>query len=241
MSEEKVAEHAGNVVQIFKNKSLSWKEKIKKFIEEIIVIVLAISLTLVFHNWNDARHEQKIAKDFLKGIQSDLIRGSGDLEKSIQEFQPTLNYYDTVWAQMNSNTLNIPYVDSLSDYLINTSYFVFDDGRFQGFKSSGYLRLIENQELLNHVVTLYTVYIPFERDADVNVFRTRETDYNTYIGVKALIDSNGVHIGKLLKDPAIRFQIYRYKAYLEERKTHKQWLVKKMREVAIEIGKELGN
>ncbi len=236
-----MAEHAGNVVQIFKNKSLSWKEKLKKFFEEIIIIVLAISLTLLFHNWNDARHEQKIAREFLAGIQSDLTRSAGDLEKSIQDFQPTLDYYDTVWRQMNSKTLNIPYIDSLSDYLVNTSYFVFDDGRFQGFKSSGYLRLIENQVLLNHLVTLYTVYIPFERDADVNVFHTRETDYNLYIGMRSDIDSNGVHMAKLLHDPAVRYQIYRYRSYLEERKKHKQWPVKKMREMALEIGKELEN
>jgi hypothetical protein len=165
--------------------------------------------------------------------------GSGAIEKSLKDFQPTIDYYDTVWKQINSNTLNASYIDSLSEYLINTSYFVFDDGRFEGFKSSGYLRLIENQKLLNHLVTLYTVFVPFERDADVNVFRNRETDYSTYIGIKAIIDSNGVHVANLLKDPAVRYQIYRYRTYLEERKRHKQWLINKMREVASEIGKEL--
>ncbi len=239
MSEEKLIEHTGNVVNIIKNKSLSRKEKIKKFLEEIVVIVIAISLTLLFHNWNDARHEKKIAREFLTGVKDDLTNGANSVENSIKDFQPTIDYYDTVWQQISSKKINSGYIDSLSDYLINTSYLVYDDGRFQGFKSSGYLRLIENQELLRQLVNLYSVYLPFERDADLNVFRTREADYNLYIGTKAVIGPNGPVISSLLNDPAARYQIYRYVNYFEERKRHKIQLVKRMREMVASIDKEL--
>lgn len=239
MSEEKLIEHTGNVVEIIKDKSLSWKQKAKRFAEEIIVIVIAISLTLLFHNWNDARHEKKIAREFLSGIVTDLNGTADDLENSLKSFQPTIDYYDTVWKQIMSNTIKPLFTDSNSDYLRNTSYFVFDDGRFQGFQSSGYLRLIENQDLLKHLVTLYTVHMPFERDADINMFRTRETDYNVYIGTKAVTDSNGIRLSGLLKDQAVKYQISRYVEYFDERKRHKQWLIKKIREMATEIEMDL--
>jgi hypothetical protein len=239
MSEEKIIEHTGKAVEVIKSKSLSWKQKTKRFLEEIIVIVIAISLTLLFHNWNDARHEKKIAREFLTGVRADLAGTANDLENSLVTFQPTINYYDTVWKEINQNKINTRYVDSLSGYLQNTNYFVFDDGRFQGFKSSGYLRLIENQELLKHLVNLYTVYMPFERDADINVFHAREADYSVYIGSRALTDSNGIQVSGLLKDRAVQYQISRYVYYFEERKSHKQFLIRKMREMMAEIDKEL--
>lgn len=239
MSEEKLIEHTGNVVEIIRDKSLNWKQKAKRFAEEIIVIVIAISLTLLFHNWNDAHHEKKIAREFLSGIVSDLNSTADDLENSLKSFQPTINYYDSVWKQINSNTLNALFIDSNSDYLRNTNYFVFDDGRFQGFQSSGYLRLIENQDLLKHLVTLYTVYMPFERDADNNMFRARESDYNVYIGTRAATDSKGIHLTGLLKDQGVKYQISRYVDYFDERKRHKQWLIKKIRAMALEIDRDL--
>ena len=102
------------------------------------------------------------------------------------------------------------------------------------------MRLIENKELLKHLLTLYTNIMPFEQDADKNVFRTREQDYNTYIGIKIDIDSSGVrHVSKLLNDPAVRFQIFRYVDYFEERKRHKQELIKQINDVVAEIHKEL--
>ena len=94
--------------------------------------------------------------------------------------------------------------------------------------------------LSKHLVTLYTVHMPFERDADNNMFRTRETDYNVYIGTKATTDSNGLHFSSLLKDQAVKYQVSRYVDYFEERKRHKQWLIKKIREMVTEIDQELG-
>jgi hypothetical protein len=239
MSEEKVIQHAGKAVHVLKNKKLHWKEKLKELTEEILIIVLAVSLTLFFHNWNDERHEHAMEREFLAGIRDDLKTEADNLESSIKWFQPTIDYYENVWGQITTNKLNPAYIDTNSMFLTNTSYFVFDNGRFEGFKASGYLRLIENKELLKHLITLYTTYMPFEQDADKNVFRTREQDYNTYIGIKGIIDSTGTHVSKIINDPAVRYQIARYAGYFEERKQHKQALVKEIRAMAAEIDKEL--
>ena len=241
MSEEKIIKHSENAVHIIGNKKLSWKKKIKELAEEIAIIVFAVSITLAFHNWNDERHERKMEKEFLLGIKEDLKGERENLEASIKFFQPTIDYYNNVWKQINGNKIDAAYIDSNSGYLINTNYYVPDNGRFEGFKSSGYLRLIENKELLKHLTTLYTISMPFEQDADKNVFRTREQDYNMYIGTKTIKDSLGMHVSKLINDPAVRYQVYRYTYYFDERKNHKQDLADQINKVITEIDKELNN
>ena len=167
-------------------------------------------------------------------------------EKVIQHSKKALKALkspDKTWLEkikeLKMHKINAAYVDSNADYLMNTNYFIIDDSRFEGFKSSGYLRLIENQELLKHLVILYSSYMPFERDADMNVFRTRERDYNTYIGIKGTEYSENIGVSKLLNDPAVRYQILRYVFIFDERKRHKLQLAKRLRIMVAEIDEEL--
>jgi len=46
------------------------------------------------------------------------------------------------------------------------------------------LRLIENQNLLKQITSLYTAEMPFQVNADEYIYGSRRTDYNTYIGTK---------------------------------------------------------
>lgn len=240
MSEEKMIKHSENALKILKDKSVTIREKIVGFIEEIIIIILAVSITLMLHNWNDRRHEREMVRNFLMGIKEDLKIDTEKLTYSIASFQPTLNYYDTVWKQMNSKKIDAPYIDSLTDYLGNTFYFTFDGSRFEGFKSSGYLRLIENQQLLKHLLRLYSVEMPFQKDADVGIFAMRKQDFVRYIAVKSEIDSSGnIHLSKLLRDPAVRYHIFEYQEVFRERKQQKEAMRDHMRDLITEIEQEL--
>jgi hypothetical protein len=240
MSEEKMIKHSETALKILKNKSVSFREKIIGFIEEVFIIILAVSITLMLHNWNDRRHEREIERNFLLGTSDDLKRGAHSLTESIKHFQPTIDYYHEVSRQMDRKKIDTQYVDKSSGYLQNTLYWSFDGSRFEGFKSSGYLRLIENQQLLQHLLRLYSVEMPFQRDADINVFHTREQDFNRYIGMKSDMDSTGnFHVARLLHDKEVSYQIYRYTSYFEERKRLKEDLINEMLAVAAEIDNEL--
>lgn len=240
MSEEKIIQHSQNAVTLLKSKSISIKEKVLGFLEEIVVIVIAVSLTLAFHNWNDRRHEREIERNFLIGIRLDLLKGAEDVRAGVKEFQSTVDYYDTVWQQINSHKIDIAYVDENSGRLINTSYFGYDGSRFEGFKSSGYLRLIRNEKLLQDLMRFYSVGLPFQKEADITVFHKRAEDFNQFIGTKAMIDSSGeIHVSQLLGDPAVRYQIFYYRFSLRERQTQKTALAQKMQDLADEIEQEL--
>jgi len=240
MSEEKIIQHSQNAVNLLKNRSKSIREKILGFLEEIAIIMIAVSLTLAFHNWNDRRNEREIERNFLTGIREDLLKGAVEVRAQVKEFQSTVDYYDTVWRQINSHKLDAAYIDKNSGSLTNTMYFGYDGSRFEGFKSSGYLRLIRNEKLLQDLMRVYSVYLPFQKEADITVFHKRADDFGQYIGTKALIDSSGeIHVSGLLDEPAVRFQIVFYRSSLQERQNQKTALAQKLLDLAGEIEKEL--
>lgn len=239
MSEEKIIQHAEKAVHAVSNKKLSWKQKLKELLQEVLIIVFAISITLAFHNWNDHKKEQEIEREFLEGTRNDLKDVKAILEEGAKDFQGTVDFYDTLWTRLLANRATPGFIDSNAGQFTNTLYFIYDKGRFEGFKSSGYLRLIENKKLQDEIISLYTTDMPFEESADANVFRTREHDFITYIGSKAPIDSTGMHISKIIDDPAVRYQIQRYVDYFNERKRHKAELAQRIDKVIKDIDAEL--
>jgi hypothetical protein len=244
MAEEKIIHHSANALHILQNKETGWAKKLKEFFVEILIIVFAVSITLLLHNWNDERHEHRLEREFLSGIKSDLDSGSVDLAGGIASFRSNLDYFINVRQQLTTHQFNAAYIDSNSWQLANTSYFVFDMGRFEAFKSSGYLRLIENQTLLKDLMTLYTIKIPFQIEADHLVFDNRRRYFDEHIGPKATFifgTSNDGRIlaSKLVDDPFFRYYIIDYSSYLRERKMQKEDLAKEMKKMAAEIGAEL--
>jgi hypothetical protein len=239
MSEEKIIKHAGNAIHIVQDKDRTWQGKLKELAEEIAIIVFAVSITLAFHNWNDWRNERKMEREFLEGIKDDLTNGANNIA-DVSGLEKTVAYYDKAWQQISSGKIDAAYIDTNSYELANTSFLTFDNGRFEGFKSSGYLRLIENKTLLKHLTYLYITHIPFEVSADEMFYNERRAGYNAHIGVKAPIDANQVvHLSKIINDPAVRYQVMWYGNYLHERINHKKQLAARMKKMAAEIDKEL--
>jgi hypothetical protein len=244
MSEEKIIQHSANALHVLQNKGTGWRKKLREFFVEILIIVFAVSITLLLHNWNDERHEHRLEREFLAGIKSDLDSGSVDLEGAVASFQSNLDYFIKVRQQLTTHQFNAAYIDSNSWELGNTSYFVFDIGRFEAFKSSGYLRLIENQTLLKDLMTLYTITIPFQIEADHLVFDNRRRYFDEHIGPRAtfiLATSNDGRIlaSRLVDDPFFRYYIIDYSGYLRERKAQKEDLAREMKKIAADIGAEL--
>jgi len=239
MSEEKVLQHTHKAIDVLINKELTWKEKLRSFLEEIAVIVIAVTFTLFFHNWNDRHQEKEIERHFLKGISADLELEARSISASIKSYDPTLLYYRTLISQIEAKKLNTAYVDSLSGQLQNTLYLTYDDGRFESFKSSGNLRLIENEDLLRKITNMYGTQLPFQRQIDQYTFQTRSADYNRYIGIPLMSEDAAGKLSKILSQPQVKYQIFYYSFVLEERKARKLELIKKLENLSKEIKKTL--
>jgi hypothetical protein len=240
MAEEKIIKHAGEAARALLKKDVGWKKKIREFFFEILIIVIAVSITLWFHNWNDHLHEKQLASDFLTGVREDLKITADKLEIDIKAFQHTLDYYDTIWKQIREKRVDKRYMDSASGNLTNMVGFAFDNSRFESFKSSGNLRLIENRSLMQDLTRMYTVTLPDRQESDRMIFQERRNQYITYIGTKTPIGPDGSsQISEFISDPAIQFQIMWQGALLNEIKAQKTQLIKEIRTLIGEIDREL--
>jgi len=240
MAEEKIIKHTGKAAKALLNKENSWKEKIKEFLFEIFIIVIAVSITLWFHNWNEHLHEKKLVKEFLTGIREDLRITANSLEDNQKIYQHTLDYYDTIWKQITENRINKKFMDSASGNLTNMLGFTFDNSRFESFKSAGYLRLIENQQLLLTITKMFTVTLPDRQASDQIIFQERRNAYINYIGTKTPIGPEGNSlISGYVNDPAIRFQVMWQGFLLNEMKEQKKRLANRIKTAIAEIDKEL--
>jgi hypothetical protein len=241
MSEEKIIKHTAGAANALLRKEIGWKHKLKEFFFEIFIIVIAVSITLWFHNWNDHLHEQRLVKNFLVGTRSDLQRTADSLERDLAAYQHTLDYYDTIWKQITENRIDKPYMDSLSGNLTNMLGFGFDNSRFESFKSSGNLRLVENQPLMQDITRMFTVTLPDRVASDRMIFEERRTQYISYIGTRTPM---GLHKNSLISgftnDPAIRFQIMWQGALLDEMKGQKIKMIADIRRLVKEIDSEIG-
>jgi hypothetical protein len=240
MAEEKILKHSGDAARALLKKDRTWKQKLGEFLFEIFIIVIAVSITLWFHNWNDHLHEKRLARDFLTGIRSDLKIAADNIDAGQKVYQHTLDYYDTIWAQIADERINKPYMDSASGNLVNMLGFTFDNSRYESFKSAGNLRLIENQLLLQDITRMYTVTLPDRAVSDQVIFQERRNQYIQYIGTKTPMGPVGNSlISGFINDPAIRFQIRWQRMLLHEMKDQKIHMRDDISKLIEEIDREL--
>jgi hypothetical protein len=155
MAELEVIKHTKKVYKIWNNKNMSLLHKLGEFLIEIVIIVFAVSLSIWFHSRSEHSHQQQEVKDFLLGLRSDLISDSlsiSDSRTAYQNFAHGFSYFASV-------KINEPISkDSLVKYrnaILGYVYFLPHSGRFEGFKSSGKIGTIEDEELQNDIMDLY--------------------------------------------------------------------------------------
>ncbi|MEJ1237352.1 hypothetical protein WBG78_04425 [Chryseolinea sp. T2] len=155
MAELEVVKHTKKIHNILKNEELSWWHKVKEFLIEIVIIVFAVTITIWFHDLSEKRHKQHDVSEFLAGLKTDLQRDIVELEadrKGYTRMKKAFAYINGVAFHEK------PLADSLKFYYnwyFNEVGFVPNDGRFEGFKSSGKVGDIEDKELQNDIMDLY--------------------------------------------------------------------------------------
>ena len=240
--EEKIREHVKHALQDLTDKTKSWKDRIKDFAWEVFIIIVAVNITLWFHSWNEKRHDRELEKNFLIGIRSDLDKVKNSFDFHINTSQPMIDYYDSVLVQIKEHRIDKAFVDSNSFYLMTTNYFIYDNSRFESFKSSGNLRLIENDSLLQSLTSLYSALLPAAVQNDNLIFDERRRDFIKYIGSKAQFDNSGnmeIYVSELLSNPEVKFQLFWQKTMLISRQNQLKQFQQQVEKIINAIDREL--
>ena len=159
--EHELQGHTKKVYRIWNDPRKKLIEKLKDIALEIAIIVFAVTISIWFHSWSQHKHEQKDVKAFLIGLKDDL---KSDL-KEIKSDQAQYKGYDSLFRLIQRSTKNNGKINKDSimpyrSYVFSTTGLNVNDGRFDGFKSSGKIGLIENEDLQNDILNLYEENIP---------------------------------------------------------------------------------
>jgi len=158
--EHEIQGHAIKAYKTAKNPALPFWHKVKEIGIEVAIIVFAVTLSIWLHDVSDHSHEQKDVRSFLTGLkkdlQSDLVQMQGDGE-SYDSAGIIFKYLTTPAPNFK---LNPDTIKKYQNFIFNTTSFLPNSGRYEGFKSSGKLGNIENDTLQNDITELYQGLIP---------------------------------------------------------------------------------
>ena len=203
MAEEEISKHTKKIYKTWFNKELSIWHKLSEFLIEIIIIVFAVTISIWFHNLSEHRHQQEDVKQFLVGLKSDLTQDIQEIKNDMQSF----NNQHIIFSYLSGLKKNeLPNRDTLKKYrnwLYNGTALNPNDGRFQGFKSSGKIGTIENKELQNDIMDLYEEDIPMLL-ASTTAYNHTKTEFQEFLieNEKRETDSTGNLIKILSEDEA---------------------------------------
>ena len=158
--QDEIIKHSKKIYSEMNNKNHSFKEKTKDVLAEILIIVFAVSLSIWLHSWSEERHEHKDAQTFLIGLKEDLQNDISKLEETKKTFHHTQQQISFVLNltqnKIDSIKANNQQINSGTNF-INT---LVNNGRYEGFKSSGKINTIENQNMRNMILSYYQQTIP---------------------------------------------------------------------------------
>jgi hypothetical protein len=159
--EHEIIGHTKKVFKILKNPGKSFWDKSKEILIEILIIVFAVSFAAFIERTREHYKEQSEAKEFLIGLKGDLTNEIAYLKTSKADMDSVITHY-TLFEKLKPSA-----VDSLKKTARHISFDIpkfnsqLENGRYDGFKSSGKIQTIANDSLRNDILTLYQENIPF--------------------------------------------------------------------------------
>jgi hypothetical protein len=160
MAEEEIAKHTKKLYKTWFNKEFTIWHKISEFMIEIAIIVFAVTISIWFHNMSEHRHQQEDVKQFLEGLKSDLTADVAEMHNDIKSFENQRTLFNYLGSLKKSERPSKDTLHKYRNWLFNSTALNPNDGRFQGFKSSGKIGTIENKTLQNDIMDLYEEDIP---------------------------------------------------------------------------------
>ncbi|MGN6617526.1 MAG: hypothetical protein ACTHJ5_10150 [Ilyomonas sp.] len=160
MAEQEVAKHTKKILKIVTDKEHSVWHKLKDFLLEIVIIVFAVTISIWFHNRSEHHHQQEDVQTFLLGLQKDLTADIAEMQDDKRSYEMQKAAFSYIAHTELADTLRQDSLAYYSNWIYNSTALNPNNGRFEGFKWSGKIGLIENDSLQNDILDLYQENIP---------------------------------------------------------------------------------
>jgi hypothetical protein len=134
--------------------------KLSEFISEIVIIMFAITLSIYFHDQSELRHQRRDTREFLLGLRTDLKTDIEEMKSDKVSYRLAGVTFSYITGRKLNKPLNNDSIRKYSNWIFNTTGLIPNNGRFEGFKSSGKIGNIEDKELQNYIMDLYQENIP---------------------------------------------------------------------------------
>lgn len=153
--QEEIKKHSKKIFSITSNPHSSISKKIREVLLEIVIIFIAVSISVWFHNYNEERHQQHEVTEFLNDIKDDLIKDKATYQRNIKYHTADSILFKRIIGitKKNFDTTTISIVFSIRS--LNLSC-----GNYEGFKTSGKISYIKNKELKKKILSYYENDIP---------------------------------------------------------------------------------
>lgn len=240
MADQEIIKHTKKVYKIWHSVEHSTWHKIKEFLIEIFIIVFAVSLSIWFHGWSEHRHTQKEVTEFLVGLKQDLTKDIQEMNEDKKSFKKSRAAFLYISSLNNETEIDQDSLSNHMNWMYNITGLVPNDGRFEGFKSSGKLGNIENRALQNDILDLYQENIP-SLIHNTDGYANQKINFNDYIQDNLVRDKeNKTNIEKLLFTSRAqnKANILKRVDYILERYDS---CIDKMKKIIAQIDKEYTN
>jgi hypothetical protein len=155
MAEQEVIKHTKKIYKIWGNKEHGFWHKVKEFALEVFIIVFAVSLSIWLHSWSEHNHQQTEVKQFLLGLRSDLTRDVAEMQGDKKSYFKQQIVFKYIAGLKQGESMSIDTFGKYQKFIFNITALNPNNGRFEGFKSSGKISTLENEELQNDIMDLY--------------------------------------------------------------------------------------
>jgi Family of unknown function (DUF6090) len=168
------------MTEIKQNEPISFWIRLKKMLREVLIIVFGVTVSIWFANWNDKRKELGEVKEFLADVKQDLTEDTAAIREKVEKLKPYIKDYTF------ARNLTVAQLDSIKKVKGNV-YLKFDflplqfnEGNYQGFKSSGKIGYIENKELKKQILAYHEQVIPGFKEIEKEHLMYQKTLRNTF-------------------------------------------------------------
>ncbi len=138
----------------------TYRELFKKYLSEILVIVVGISISFWFEEWRSNRKDRETEKKHLINFRNDLIQDTLQLTARMEGWEIlSQNTYKLASFKRDSEIS-----DSIDFYIDNAaSYVDFKSNQtaYEEIKQTGQTNLVQNDSLKRLILRHYTIILPY--------------------------------------------------------------------------------